>query len=120
MSDLDILEAAQMMGFTEQYVRMLIRDGKLQNTYLAPKTKGSAVMKRFVPKKSIEDFFNTSTRKSKRSDGRNKYVFYANPSEFEMAMKAWQEYNEYTATLVPLVRTANVLKPLIRKDNNHG
>lgn len=103
-----IIEIARKCGFTIPYVRTLIRKGTLQSE-MRPLRPGSVVMKHFVPEESLTDFLSSTTRKSRRADGRSKYVFYASPKEYDRVLQALLK--EGMVDIVESLRSANKVKP---------
>jgi len=103
-------EAAVAMKMSSQYVRTLIRRGQIKSK-LVPIAKDSQVTRHAIAKDQLENFLSGSARKSKRTDGRNKYVFYANFGEIgrvrEVLKAAGLQEVEKT------VMSSNQLKPMI-------
>ena len=79
---LTLREAAKRMGFTEAYVRMLIRRGKLK-TKKVPLGPESIVWKHMI----IADDVAKLAKKPRglREDGRRKYIVYATEDELMVA-----------------------------------
>lgn len=71
----DITDAAKEMGFTPQYVRQLIRKGTLL-TVMKPIVPESLVKHHMVTRTEIDRYMGTTRRKTRREDGRNKFVMY--------------------------------------------
>lgn len=108
---LSITDVARQCGFTGQYVRTLIRKGKLESE-LHPIREGSMVQKHFVSKESLQEFLAETTRKTKRTDGRNKYVFYAKPREYDKVLQALLK--DGLVDVVESIRENNKVKPFYK------
>ena len=76
----DIPAAAKELSYTQSYVRSLIRRGLLKST-LQPIARGAKVRKHMVSRDDIKTFQRNRTRRSRRKDGRNKWIVYANFDE---------------------------------------
>lgn len=109
-----IAELARKLGFTPAYVRMLIRK-KLLESSLEPIAPGANVTRHIVTEEDLNDYLTGSKRRSKRTDGRNKYVFYATPGEHDQVIVALDAANLHQ--VVESLRTANKLKPQMGGSN---
>jgi hypothetical protein len=103
----DINSAAGRMGYTPQYVRALIRKGLL-DTELVPLVKGSLVTRHMISEEEIVRYLSGAVRKSRRIDGRNKFVFYANVAEYPRIIEALKKAG--LQEVAEGVRSANKLK----------
>lgn len=106
-----IAEVARDTGFTPQYVRSLIRKGQLHST-LEPIAEGAQVSRHMIDDDDVKRFLNSTKRKTKRTDGRNKYVFYATPEEQLAVVEALLAAG--LNDIVESIRTANKIKPPYR------
>jgi hypothetical protein len=77
----DIPAAAKKIGFSVPYIRTLIRKGKLLTT-MQPLYEGSRVKKHMIPETELKKFVELMPHKSRRKDGRNKYIVYVRTDEF--------------------------------------
>ena len=78
-----LAEAAKMLGFTELYVRMLVRKGKLK-TKKVPLGPESEVWKHMIYSEEVERFrTHPHAIGNKREDGRHKHTLYATDSELK-------------------------------------
>lgn len=112
---LTIYEAAREMHLTTQYVRALIRTNKLASM-LEPISADSKVTRHTILRTDIEAFLAGTTRRTKRSDSRNKYVFYATPEERELVEKALR--TAHLDDVADMIQTANKLKPRSNGDES--
>ena len=103
-----IREAAKEMGMTEAYVRTLIRTQKL-DSHLEPIAFESSVSRHMIYRQDIDNFLTSTPRKTKRTDGRNKYVFYATPSELSSVDAALRAAK--LDVMADIIHTANFIKP---------
>jgi len=103
-----IKEAAKEMSLTDAYVRALIRQGKLPSE-LRPITFDSSVSRHVIKAADVKAFLQETVRKTKRTDGRNKYVFYATPEEQQAVDDALRAAN--LTAVADMIHTANPLKP---------
>lgn len=103
-----IREAAKRMGLTEAYVRTLIRHDKLPST-LKPIAFEAMTKRHMIAEEDIVQFLADTPRKTKRTDGRNKYVFYATPTEADAAIAVLRTAG--MDDVAGFVRTANHIKP---------
>jgi hypothetical protein len=76
----DIHAAAAQIGFSTGYVRTLIRKGKIK-TELQPLHEGTCVLKHMIPETELQKFVDEVPHKSRRSDGRNKFIVYLRNDE---------------------------------------
>lgn len=107
-TEFTIKEAAKYMNLTEAYVRSLIRGDRLPSE-LRPIAFEAAVSRHIIQLTDIETFLKETTRKTKRNDGRNKYVMYLNPQEEGDVITALQ--NAKLGHLADMIHPANFLKP---------
>lgn len=77
----DIIDAAKYLGFSQIYIRMLIRKGRLASVKKSS-TPGSLVMKHMVRESDLNEFIGEMPHKTRRADGRNKFIMYATPGEY--------------------------------------
>ena len=85
-----IEETATELSFSTQYIRLLIRQGRLKTT-LEPLVEGSLVSHHMVSVEELERYRNEAPRKSRRPDGRNKFIIYLKATEIAPARKALQD-----------------------------
>jgi hypothetical protein len=86
----DIEDAATELGFSAMYIRVLVHSGRLNST-MEPITPGSLVTKHVITAEELERFRNEVPHKSKRADGRNKFIIYLLPTEIAPARKALEK-----------------------------
>ena len=86
----DIKQAAERLGYTDQYVRKLIQDGRLF-TERIPISLGALVTKHVMTETTIIEFETTVVSRSHRRDNRNKWLVYASFSEMETAITLLEE-----------------------------
>lgn len=103
-----ITEAATELKMSPQYIRTLIRN-KVITTYKEPLGLESAGFRHVIHESELLKYETNVVRKSKRTDGRTKYIFYANDGEFERMVTLVKSSN--LAHLAEFFRTANPLKP---------
>lgn len=103
-----IPQAASESGFTEAYIRTLIRQKRLKS-YKVPLGPESAQYRHMVHEEDLKEFLFSSGRRKKRDDGRTKFVFYATVKEYQTIQKMFMDAG--LEELWSLVRTANPLKP---------
>lgn len=108
---LSINEAARATSFTPQYIRSLIRKGILP-ARRAPLHEGTVVEHLLISEDNLKVFLLETPRKTKRQDGRNKFVFYANPTEYAQVVEALVRAN--LVQVVDSLHTANKTKPPFR------
>jgi len=108
--DLTIPEAALYTGFSEPYVRSLIRDQKLPST-LRPINPGSGIHAHYISLDDLTTFLENSRRRTRRNDSRNKYILYATPVELDETLRVLRAANRTTAAVADLIVPANKLKP---------
>lgn len=80
----DIKEAADALGFSQIYIRTLIRRGTIPTTKV-PLAEGSLVTRHMISQSELDRFLHELPHKSRRSDGRNKFIMYARPDEYSAA-----------------------------------
>lgn len=102
---LGINKIAAQEGLRPEYVRMAIRQGKLE-TQLLPRSEGSKTLKHFATPEAVRAWRDSikGTRTS-RADGRNKYFFYATPEEHEKSVKLLTDNG-----IEAIIKRANVKK----------
>ena len=83
----DIEETAEELNFSAQYIRLLVRTGRLHST-MEPITEGSLVERHVITAEELERYKNEAPHKSRRSDGRNKFIIYLAVKEIAPARKA--------------------------------
>lgn len=83
--ELTIVEAAKFLGKVDGYIRMLIREGKLE---AHKETIGESAVWRWMLKKSDLIKWQENATHSLREDGRNKYLLYATLMERERVANA--------------------------------
>ena len=98
----DINAAAKELGFSTIYIRTLIRKGVIKTTRV-PLAEGSLVTKHVINEDEMQRFLKDIPHKSRRDDGRNKYILYARPDEY---MQAYQ-----VLTLAGLQEIADLIVP---------
>jgi excisionase family DNA binding protein len=76
---LTIKEAAEEFGLSTVWIRRMVHQGKLET--IRVKIGETQVERIEIARKSIE--VRASGSKSRRDDGRNKYVVYATPEEYQ-------------------------------------
>lgn len=111
-----IKQAAVRMGLTEPYVRALIRNDKLPSELRAIGFE-SQVSRHMITEQAIATFLKETTRKSRRNDGRNKYVLYANPAEIILVDEAIRKAG--LTKVADMIHSANNLK-LVPKEVHNG
>lgn len=103
-----INQVARETGFTPQYIRTLIRRGTLKSKKI-PISEHSPVVRHMIYDESLAEFLHTTQRKTKRTDGRNKFVFYADQIEYASVVDALTAAG--LTAIVESLRTANKIKP---------
>lgn len=83
----DILAAANKLGFSQTYIRTLVRRGVIKTTRV-PLSEGSLVTKHVISEAVLDEFLNETPHKSRREDGRNKFIMYADPGEYVLVHQA--------------------------------
>lgn len=107
MKHYDIPHAAEYMGFSVPYLRTLIRRGTIKTTR-QPVHEGTSVTKHMIAESELKRFMKDAPHKSKRSDGRNKYVLYARTDEVVIARMAL--LNAGLSEVAALLMPANKMK----------
>lgn len=79
-----IREALEISGFENAYFRKLIFEGKIEATKSA--IPGTKIDRWLVDRDSLNSYISRA-KHSQRKDGRNKYVIYLTPAEFEQLAK---------------------------------
>jgi hypothetical protein len=87
-SVMTLQEAAKHLGFTEAYVRVLIRKGRIR-TRKVPLGPESQVWKHMLIAADVRGLTKRA-RGVARPDGRSKYVFYATEAEAELARRLFR------------------------------
>jgi len=96
-SSMTIKECSEYLGIDQQYVRKLIKEGKLTGKLV--NISGTDVKRWMIDRKSIDERKNrTST--SSRNDGRNKYVIYLTKEEKDRLDSLMKNQN----LVVPITR----------------
>jgi hypothetical protein len=105
----DLKAAADYLGYTHQYVRMLIRDEKLEAEKV-PIAPGAEVWKYVITSSAIEKFQNTVFSKSGRDDSRTKWVVYGTFIEMEKVIHLLEKagLHEVADTLRPWNKLKNM------------
>lgn len=103
----DIPTAAEELGFSQAYIRTLIRKGTLKTTRV-PLSEGSLVTKHVISEEALREFENESPHKSRRLDGRNKFIMYLRPDEYMPAYQALSKAGLHE--VADLLTPANKLK----------
>ena len=108
MEHYDIPAAAKRAGFSIGYIRTLIRNGKIA-TELKPIHEGSSVLKHMISEGELKRFLKEIPHKSRRSDGRNKYIVYARAEECVQMKRVLVEAGmiELAGLIVPANRLKN-------------
>ena len=83
----DINAAAKELGFSVVYIRTLIRRGVIKTTRV-PLAEGSMVTKHVIDEDELQKFLTDVPHKSRRYDGRNKFILYARPEEYILVYQA--------------------------------
>jgi len=83
----DINAAAKELGFSVVYIRTLIRRGVIKTTRV-PLAEGSMVTKHVIDEDELQKFLTDVPHKSRRCDGRNKFILYARPEEYTLIYQA--------------------------------
>jgi hypothetical protein len=105
---LDIIEAAEFLNYTPQYIRALVRTKKIKTTQI-PIVEGARVLKHIITMEELKRFQATRGTRTRRKDGRNKFILYARPQEYPKILKALKAADlEVVADLITL---ANPKKP---------
>ena len=102
----DIPAASARIGFSQSYVRTLIRRGTLISE-MVPLSKGSLVTKHMISESELQRFLEEVPHKSRRHDSRNKFVLYATPDEIAPLLDAMR--NAGFGEIADLVEPANQL-----------
>jgi predicted transcriptional regulator len=117
--ELTIPQVAKELGFTIQYVRYLIRTGKL-SSILRPIFEGASTQRHMISSEEIARYLSEAHTHSRRNDRRNKFIFYATPEEYTTILALVREANlaEVADTMLP----ANTVKAMgfLRSSNSHG
>ena len=79
-----IKEALEISGMDNPYFRKLIYDGKIEAIKSA--IPGTKIERYLVSRESLAAYMSKSKHNSRR-DGRNKFILYATPAEFEALTK---------------------------------
>lgn len=94
-----IKSAAIYLGIDAQYMRKLIRDGKIHTTLVA--VNGTRVQRHEISLADLEAYKQRAhVRSGGRADGRNKVVVYANPSELN-ALVTFCDEHKMPAPVMP-------------------
>lgn len=104
-----INEAAKILGYTPKYVRFLIRK-KMLKSFLVPIFEGSAQKHHVISDEDIEEYKKVPNTRSRRSDSRYKFIFYATSEEYHEVVRAVESagYVEVAKTMMP----ANTIKAI--------
>jgi hypothetical protein len=98
-SEYSIREVVSLTGVNEQFLRKLIRDGRIQT--VKRQIRDTKVEKHVIPGQSILNYANSSVTRTSRKDGRNKYTLYANAAEIEKI----QSLLKKAGIEIPLMKT---------------
>lgn len=90
-----IKSLANELNLTEGYVRRAIHKGELETTLA--NVGDTNVQRHEVTQAQVDAWREKASSRSRREDGRNKYVIYMNDEEFE-AMKSGVVSEEVVAT----------------------
>lgn len=95
-------EAAEYLGFSQTYLRTLVRKGTLIPLRV-PTFEGSLVTRYVFSESMLEAFLNEAPHKSRRRDGRNKFVVYIHPDEYPRVLEALRDHDlgEVAQLLLP-------------------
>ena len=104
-----IAEVATMLGYTKQYVKHLIRK-KLLESSKEPVFEGSHTLRHMVTQEQLDAFLARPNTRSRRSDSRNKFIFYAFPDEYFKIIEAVRQagFEDVAKTMMP----ANTIKAI--------
>jgi hypothetical protein len=100
-------EAAVELSFSAQHIRTLIRQGRLEST-MEPLAEGSLVEHHIISAEELERYRNEVPHKSRRSDGRNKFIIYLLATEIAPVRKALEKAG--FADIAKGIRPSNKLK----------
>lgn len=87
----DIKEAAVYMSKNEQYVRLLIRTGKLATNMV--RVPGTRIMKHVMTQQVLDEYMKKTSVHTVRQDGRSKNTIYMTTNERELVNKFCEEHN---------------------------
>lgn len=99
-------EAAEELGYTKHYLRQLVRKNEIKAA-LVPISPGARVFKYLISKSELERFRDAPRGRSRRTDGRSKFLFYATFDEAEEVIETLEENG--LAELADLIQSANEL-----------
>ena len=103
-----IMDAAKFLSLTPSYIRSLIRHKKIGSS-LEPTHEGSEVKKHMITREELVRYRDHTPRKSKRSDGRHKYLIYMSDHEVDPALKAL--FDAGLEGVADTIKAANLRKP---------
>ena len=105
----DIKAAAKRLGYTDQYIRMLIQREKLPSE-MVPLAPGARVTKHVITETAIKAFETSILSKSTRDDNRTKWVAYASFEEMKDIISDLEKKGR--VEVAALIRPANKLKTM--------
>jgi len=85
--ELNIPGAAKYLNYTRPYVRALIRNKKIKTT-LRPIAPNAKVKRHMIAITELKKFQLTRITRTRRKDGRNKYILYVTPGEHQEVLTA--------------------------------
>lgn len=103
----DIKQAAELLGYTPQYIRMLIQDGKLVSERV-PISPGARVTKHVMTEDFLEQFKKDVQSRTRRDDNRSKWLAYATFAEMLEVITLLEEKG--LTEVASMIRPANKLK----------
>jgi len=106
--DLTIAEAAELLKLSATYTRTLVQSGKLKSR-MVPVQEGSDVKRYSISIVDIDQWNETAQRRNVRTDGSNKYNFYATPPEYKKAVQVLKQNGLKDVAM--LIAPANIRKP---------
>ena len=105
-----VLLAAKKLGYTPQYIRLLVQRGLLEATK-EPVVPESAVLRSMITEEELERFMKEAPHRNRRGDGRNKYIMYATDTEFKESLRVLKAGGRTTRAVAELIKPANPRKP---------
>lgn len=115
ISKLTIHQSAARLSLTPQYVRTLIRRGVLPSTQ-EPISLGSSVFRHMLDVSDLDVFAEGYVKKTRRGDGRHKWIVYATFQEMDDVKNALRVAK--LDNIIELIRTANTLKVVPEDDED--
>lgn len=114
MKKFSVPEAAEELGYTEQYVRVLIQRGYIESNP-EPREPDSLVMRHMVSEDELERFKIQHPTRNRRRDGRNKFVAYMTPAEYDEAIRILKAAGPHMRKVAELIQPANPIKGFRRE-----